>query len=190
MQIDSGESYVVKPKTMPLGIEEYVLQVESLMDFQALKRHGVDIIEYMMTQALDGYFKMLNGPSYEELIKDFWLREEVYDREDTKMEEFEKIASDESLKGKTRAEMGLQEFTRTKIRSAVMGIRVTITENIIARAARCTNEGKFQRNVKKTSSWVNTIKEVFHKDKPSNKFCDMLDEYRVLQKLVLECFLP
>jgi len=46
------------------------------------------------------------------LVKDFWIRVEVYDREAAKMEEFEKIEGDESLKGKTRAEMGLEEFKR------------------------------------------------------------------------------
>ena len=71
-----------------------------------------------------------------------------------------------------------------------MGIRVTIIEDVIARAARCSNTRKFQWNLKKISSRVNTIKEVLHKDKPTNKFCDMLNEYRVLQKLVLDCFLP
>jgi len=58
------------------------------------------------------------------------------------MEEHEKIAGDESLKEKTRAEMSLEEFKRTYIRSAVMGIPVTITEDIIARAARCS-KGNF-----------------------------------------------
>jgi len=55
---------------------------------------------------------MLNGLTYEELVKDFSVKEEVYDREAAKMEEFEKIAGDPSLKGKTRIDMGLEEFTR------------------------------------------------------------------------------
>ena len=33
------------------------------------------------------------------------------------------------------------------------------------------------------------VNDVVQGDKPSSKFCDMLDEYRVLQKLVFECFL-
>jgi len=85
----------------------------------------------------------LNGPSYEELVNDFWIRAEVYDKEVAKMEEHEKIAEDESLKRKTWAEMGLQEFTRIEIRSDFVGIHITITEEIVAKAARCSNEGKF-----------------------------------------------
>jgi hypothetical protein len=29
----------------------------------------------------ENYFNMLNGPSYTELVKDFWVREKVYDQE-------------------------------------------------------------------------------------------------------------
>lgn len=112
---------------MVLDKDNLIVQVESSVDFQALKRHGVDIIDYILTQELDGYFTMLNGPTYEELVKDFWVRVEVYDRETAKMEEFEKIAGDESLKGKTRAEMGFPEFKRSEIRFAVMEIPATIT---------------------------------------------------------------
>ncbi|XP_039688580.1 uncharacterized protein [Medicago truncatula] len=62
---------------------------------------------------------MINGPSYEELVKDFWVREEVYDKEAAKMEEFEKIAGDESLKEKRKAQMGLKEFKRNRSAQAV-----------------------------------------------------------------------
>ena len=86
--------------------------------------------------------------------------------------------------------MGLKKFTRTEIRSDVMGIPVTITEEVIPRAARCSIEGKFQWNLNnKTRSWINTIKEAFHTRRPSNKLCDIYKEHRILQKLVLECFL-
>jgi hypothetical protein len=85
--------------------------------------------------------------------------------------------------------MGLEEFKRTKIRSALMGIPVTITEEIISKAARCSNEGKFQWNLSKTSSWVKTTKEAFHTGRPTNKLCDMQKEHKVLQKLVLDYFL-
>jgi len=95
----------------------------------------------------------------------------------------------ESLKGKTRAEMDLEEFKRTEIRSALMGVPVTITEDIISKVVRCSNEGKFQWNLSKSSSWVNKTKEAFHIGRATNKFCDMHKEYRVLQKLVLDCFL-
>ena len=48
------------------------------------------------------------------------------------------------MKGKSRAEMGLKEFKRTEIRSNVVGIPVTITEEVIGRACRRSVEGAFQ----------------------------------------------
>jgi len=114
MQIETGNSYAVKPKTMRVQKEDLDVQVESSMDFVALTRQGVDITSYMLTQQLVGYFGMMNGHTYEELVKDFWVRAEVYDREAAKMEEFEKIEEDETMKGKTKEQMGLAEFTQTE----------------------------------------------------------------------------
>jgi len=94
---------------------------------------------------------MLNGPSYRELVKDFWVRAKVYDEDAAKLEEWEKIAENPSLKGKTRKQMGLEDFKRIEIRSAVIGIRVTVIEEVIAKATRCSNYGKFQLKVKKNS---------------------------------------
>ena len=82
-------------------------------------------------------------------MKYFWVRAEVYDKEAAKLEETQKINDDPSLEGKSRAEMSLKEFKGIEICSAVMGIPITITKEIIVRAARCSNEGKFQWNLNK-----------------------------------------
>jgi len=86
--------------------------------------------------------------------------------------------------------MGLEEFKRTEIRSAVMGIIVIITEDIIARAARCSNSRKFHLGVKNDSPWVENINKTLHEGRPSDKTCHMLDDYKVLQKLIIQCFMP
>jgi len=86
--------------------------------------------------------------------------------------------------------MGLEEFKRIVIRSAVMGIKVTINEEVITRAARCSNTGKFHKGVKKNNSWVEKINDTLHKGRPTNKTCDMLNEHRVLQNLIFDCFMP
>jgi len=46
---------------------------------------------------------MLNGPTYEDLIKYFWVRAEIYNKHAAKLEEDEKVLIDPSLEGKTRA---------------------------------------------------------------------------------------
>ena len=68
------------------------------------------------------YFDMLNRPTYVKLVKDLWVRAEVYDLEAAKAEELQAVTRDPSLKGKTRKEMGLEPFRKTEIRSVVMGI--------------------------------------------------------------------
>lgn len=85
--------------------------------------------------------------------------------------------------------MGFPKFTKTKIRSSVMEIPITITEEIIEKSSRCFNEGKFQWNLGKKSSCVKTTTKVFHKDRLSDKYYDMQKEHKVLQKLMTDCFL-
>jgi len=70
---------------------------------------------------------MLNGPSYENLVKHLWVRAEVFDNHAARMEEYEKVLIDPTLGGKTREELGLKPITCTEIRSSVMGIPVSIT---------------------------------------------------------------
>jgi len=80
MQIDSGESYRIKPRTMKIREDELIVQVESPVDFSSLTHHKVDLSSYLLHQDLKTYFLMLNGPTYEELVKYFWVRAEVYDK--------------------------------------------------------------------------------------------------------------
>ena len=68
MQINTGSSYV-----------------ESLVDIASLKRNGMNLDALMGAQQLYAYFSMLNGPTYVKLVKDFWVRAEVYDLEADKI---------------------------------------------------------------------------------------------------------
>ena len=68
------------------------------------------------------------------MVKDFWARAEVYDLEATLTEEDDMVIRNPTLSGKTRDEMGLKSFIQSEIRSFVMGIPITITEEVIAKA--------------------------------------------------------
>ena len=76
-------------------------------------------------------------------MKDFWVRAEVYDLDAAKIEEKQALERDPSLKGKFRKEMGLEPFRRTEIRSAVMGVPITITEEVIAKHAELLLKADF-----------------------------------------------
>ena len=85
----------------------------------------MDLESLIAVQEMFPYFEMLNGPTYMTLVKDFWVRAEVYDVDAAKDEEHKVVIRDPSLKGKTRQEMGLESFRQTEIRSSVMGIPIT-----------------------------------------------------------------
>jgi len=87
---------------------------------------------------------MLNGPTYMNWIRHFWVRAHVYDRKAAKLEMDEKVLIDPTLAGKTREEMGLEPFTCIEIRSSIMGIPVFISPEVIAYVIRRSSEGSFK----------------------------------------------
>ena len=118
-------AYDIKGRTMSL--EEWDLNVQRPVDFISFAHHGCDIRSYYEAQGLMDYFNMLNGPTYENLVRHFWVRAHVYDKKAVKLEETEKILIDPTLEGKSREEMGLEPFVNTEIRSSIMGIPVFIS---------------------------------------------------------------
>jgi len=147
MQLPTGSNYSIKPKTMSIPLDSLDVQIESPVDFTSLKRNGLDMEALISAQNMFDYFHMLNGPTYVNLVKEFWIRAEVYDVESAKSEESQAVSRNPSLKGKSREEMGLEPFTGLEIRSAVMGIPIAITEGVIARACRVAPERKSNNQV-------------------------------------------
>jgi hypothetical protein len=131
---------------------------------------------------------MLNGPTYENLVKDFWVRAEVYNEEDARSEERLAVSRNPSLKGKTRREMGLKLFNGLEIRSAMMGIPVTITEEVIAKACMVALEGRFQWDVSKDDILLESYTNLLLKGNPAANSVDMEDNHRLLMKFCTDCF--
>jgi len=188
MQLDTRSSYLIKPKTMTIPFESFDVQVESPVDFASLKRNGMNLDALIEAQRLFDYIRMLNGPTYVKLVKDFWVRAEVYDQEAAKLEETQAMSRDPSLKGKSRKEMGLEPYKRLEIRSAVMGIPITITKEVIARACRIAPEGRFQWNVSKKNPLLESYTNLLLKGDPSTKLVDMDGNHRMLLKFITDCF--
>jgi len=136
-------AYELKGVTMSLKEWELKMQTENPVDFESLAYHGCDIKNYYETQGLMNYFDMLNGPTYKTLIRYFWVRASIYDKEASEEEEREKILINPTLAVKTREEMGLEPFKRTELRSSVMGIPVFISKEIIACVLGTEASGKY-----------------------------------------------
>jgi len=139
-------------------------------------------------QQLFAYFSMFNGPTYVKLVKDFWVRAEVYDVDAAKVEELQVVARDPSLRGKTRKEMSLEPFRQTEIRSAVMGIPITIIEEVIAKACRVAPTGRFLWNVSRKHPLLEMFTTVVLKGNPATKLVDIEGPHRMLLKFMTDCF--
>jgi len=72
-----------------------------------------------------------------------------------------------------------------------MGIPVTITEKVIARACRREAKGSIEENLNNlTCPWKAIFNKSQFNGKKKGKYCDMQKEHKMLQKLMQECFLP
>lgn len=121
------------------------------------------------------------------------MRSKVYDEEAAKREELQKIANDKELQGKTKAGTGLEEFIETGIRSAVMGIKVTITDSMIAKIIDCRDNGMFFVGTDKTikkSEWAPRIHKSLFKGREFDKIEHLKNEHKFLPKLMIMCFMP
>jgi len=67
----TGESYEINGRTMKLEEGELIVQVENPLYFVSLTHHKCDITDFLRRQELNGYFTMLDGPSYENLVRYF-----------------------------------------------------------------------------------------------------------------------
>jgi len=80
MQLIIREGYEIKGRTMKLEEGELTVQVENPVDFVSLTRQKCDITEFLRLQDLSSYFTMLDGPSYENLVRYFYVRAEIFDK--------------------------------------------------------------------------------------------------------------
>jgi hypothetical protein len=85
----------------------------------------------------------LNGPTYEALVRHFWVRAKIYDKVASIAEERQMVLLYPSLEGKTRKEIGLEPFTCTQIRSGICGIPVIIAEWQIEAVLGVEASGKY-----------------------------------------------
>jgi len=169
-------AYEIKGRTMTLEEWDLTVQVESPVDFTSLSYHGCNIKEYYEAQDLISYFNMLNGPTYINLIRHFWVRAHAYDRKAAQLEMDEKVLIDPNLDGNSKEEMGLEPFTCTKIRSSIMGIPVFISHEVIVYVIRRDFEG--------------SVKDGLDNSKKKGAYSDLKMEKKILLKIQNENLLP
>jgi len=184
--------YEIRGRTMSLEECDLHVQVERPIDFTSLALNGCNIKEYYESQDLIHYFNMLNGPTYENLVRNFWVRASVYDKHDAKEEMDEKILIDPSLARKSREEMGLEPFVDPEIRSSIMGIPVFISQAVISYVMRRVSKGNFKDGMdnNKKSPWNDIVKETMFINKKKGSYSNLSMEKRMMLKIQNENLLP
>jgi len=185
-------AYEIKGKTMSFEEWDLTVQVERPVDFSSQFHHGCDIVEYYEAQDLGHYFSMLNGPTYDSLVKHFWVRASVYDKHAAKLEEDQKVLIDPSLEGKTREEMELEPFVATEIRSSIMGVPVFINQEIIAYVIGRAFEGNYKDGLdnNKKSPWNDVVNETMFNNKKKGTYNNLSMEKKMMLKIQNENLLP
>jgi hypothetical protein len=78
---------------------------------------------------------------YYDLVKQFWTKAMVFDRKFADNQEAIFLSKNPKAPGLTREHMGLEAFRRTEIRSTLLGIKVVITQEHIAKLLKLDNTG-------------------------------------------------
>ncbi|XP_050914952.1 uncharacterized protein LOC127129885 [Lathyrus oleraceus] len=96
-----------------LGIEnQLVVFIERLVDFEEMMALGFNLQSTVYQKGWDNFFDMFYGPTYPNLIKDFWVNASIQD-------------------------LNLESF----ILFIVYGVPITITPTSIANSINCEDEG-------------------------------------------------
>ncbi|PNX60221.1 hypothetical protein L195_g060078, partial [Trifolium pratense] len=133
----------------------------------------------------------MNGPIYPDLLKHFWMKAKVFSKYEAKQEELLAIERNPSLKGKSRKEMGLLEFTGTQIRSNVCGINLTFSKVHFNALLGLTNSGMILDNFEKETRFrEDLLHKMFTDLKLKGKVKGMSDECRVLFKIIISSICP
>jgi hypothetical protein len=102
---------------------------------------------------------MLNGFVYYDIVKNFWNKATVFDEFCAEEEVRKIVGNDESLKGKTRVQLGLRPFKGKEIRSNLLGINVLITQEHVAKVLGLDNKGEDVNQYKTKSKYTECIKK-------------------------------
>ncbi|CAL5188753.1 unnamed protein product [Lathyrus oleraceus] len=191
MVVESSKSLHIKQRTMDIRKEDLKLIVEQIVDFESFNLNGYPLWNLLKDQEWCSIFDMLNGLTYPCLVKDFWVKVEVYDEISAYFEVNQKVVKNISLRRRSVREMGLKEFEEVEIRSVVTGIDVTIIQNTIVKLLSVSTVGKCTLNTKENSPKAEIIKiRLFENSNDFGKVKNMKTPYKLLFKILIGCMIP
>ncbi|KAK2456539.1 hypothetical protein QL285_003898 [Trifolium repens] len=167
--IDLNSDIVYEHHTTDAGPDAYDFFTEKFVDFESLKANGIDIQYLFDNQKWQNYFEMLNGFVYYDIVKYFWQKAKVYDKESADKEYKDMVEKNKELRGKTRKELGLKPYRGREIRSNILGINVVITQAHIAKILGLDNKGEDIEVYDKKSKYLDSIHQDLFKSGCSKK---------------------
>ncbi|CAL5189968.1 unnamed protein product [Lathyrus oleraceus] len=78
MIVEFGKSMTIKPKTMDINKDVLKLLVEQIIDFVSFNQNEFDLWSYFRVKEWSSFFDMLNEPTYPHLVRDLWVKAEIF----------------------------------------------------------------------------------------------------------------
>ncbi|KAK2422351.1 hypothetical protein QL285_032892 [Trifolium repens] len=172
----------------PYKYDDLNLAIENPVDLEGLRVNGFsNVVDLFKRQGLEYYFDLLNGPTYTELVKEFWMKASIINR-DVYIQRIKNMVEEKpELQGKTPEEMGLKPFISTEIESFVAGFRISIRLCHICEALKIYRGGLVIRNSDEVGS---DVEEFIFKPKaePKDKF-EWTNNCKVIYKILIDSIL-
>ncbi|KAK2415880.1 hypothetical protein QL285_038324 [Trifolium repens] len=172
----------------PYKYDDLNLAIENPVDLDGLRVNGfANVVNLFKRQGLEYYFDLLNGPTYTEMVKEFWMKATVINRDVYVQRIKDMIEENPALRGKTPEQMGLKPFTSTEIESFVAGFRISIRVCNIYEALKIDSGGLILRNSDEIGSDVEEFifkPKADPKDKP-----EWTNNCKVIYKILIDSIL-
>jgi hypothetical protein len=168
--------------------DDLTFAIENPVDFESLRVNGFsEIKDRFERQGMLYYFDVMNGPTYSDLVKEFWMKASIITKDIYNERIKELIRKRPELEGKTPKEMGLRPYVSTEIESFVAGFRVSIRLVHIYEALKLSGGGLLIRSTEDVGSDVDGY---IYKPKvdPKDKL-EMTDVSKVIYKILIDSIL-
>ncbi|KAK2360854.1 hypothetical protein QL285_086075 [Trifolium repens] len=172
----------------PYKYDDLNLVIENPVDLDGLRVNGfANVVNLFKRQGMEYYFDLLNGPTYTELVKEFWMKATVITKDVHIQRIKDMVEENPELQGKTLEQMGLKPFTSTEIESFVAGFRISIRVCNICEALKIDRGGLVLRNSDEVGP---DVEEFIFKPKadPNEKF-EWTNTCKVIYKILIDSIL-
>ncbi|KAK2422560.1 hypothetical protein QL285_033087 [Trifolium repens] len=172
----------------PYKYDELNVAIENPVDLESIRVNGfAEVVHLYKKQGLEYYFDLLNGPTYTEMVKEFWMKASVITRDVYDRKVKEKMKENPEFNERTPEEMGLRSFISTEIESFVAGFRISIRLSHILEALKVKRDGVI---IKHSDEAGPDVDEYLFKSKtnPKDKF-EWTNNCKIIYRILIESIL-